>query len=104
MAIATSLLSVTAAHAQSSASAESADGGVEEIVVTASKRETRLQDVPAAISVVSGEAIETTQSFSLESFTRLDPSIQVNNRGVGDNQIIVRGVSSSGKPHGRPIL
>src|SRR5918993_443449 len=45
-----------------------------------------------------GDVVRESQSFSLESFTRLDPSIQVNNRGVGDNQIIVRGISSSGKP------
>lgn len=71
---------------------------VEEIVVTATKRETTMKDTPAAIAAVSGDAIQQSQAFSLESFTRLDPSIQVNNRGVGDNQIIVRGISSSGKP------
>src|SRR5687767_13000666 len=71
---------------------------LEELVVTATKRETTMKDTPAAIAAVSGEAIRESQSFSLESFTRLDPSIQVNNRGVGDNQIIVRGIASSGKP------
>ncbi|MET0534544.1 MAG: TonB-dependent receptor [Steroidobacter sp.] len=71
---------------------------VEEVVVTATKRETTMKDTPAAIAAVSGDAIRESQSFSLESFTRLNPSIQVNNRGVGDNQIIVRGISSSGKP------
>lgn len=71
---------------------------LEELVVTATKRETTMKDTPAAIAAVSGDAIRDSQSFSLESFTRLDPSIQVNNRGVGDNQIIVRGIASSGKP------
>jgi iron complex outermembrane receptor protein len=71
---------------------------LEELVVTATKRETTMKDTPAAIAAVSGDAIRASQSFSFESFTRLDPSIQVNNRGVGDNQIIVRGISSSGKP------
>jgi outer membrane receptor protein involved in Fe transport len=71
---------------------------VEEIVVTATKRETTMKDTPAAIAAVSGNAIRESQAFSLESFSRLDPSIQVNNRGVGDNQIIVRGIASSGKP------
>jgi iron complex outermembrane receptor protein len=71
---------------------------LEELVVTATKRETTMKDTPAAIAAVSGDAIRESQSFSLESFTRLDPSIQVNNRGVGDNQIIVRGIASSGKP------
>lgn len=82
--------SATVANAQESV--------VEEIVVTATKRETTMKDTPAAISAVSGDAIRESQSFSLESFSRLDPSVQVNNRGVGDNQIIVRGISSSGKP------
>jgi outer membrane receptor protein involved in Fe transport len=81
---------VTVANAQESV--------VEEIVVTATKRETTMKDTPAAIAAVSGDAIRENAAFSLESFTRLDPSIQVNNRGVGDNQIIVRGISSSGKP------
>src|SRR5262245_40551218 len=71
---------------------------VDEIVVTATKRETTMKDTPAAIAAVSGNAIRESQAFSLESFSRLDPSIQVNNRGVGDNQIIVRGIASSGKP------
>lgn len=71
---------------------------VEEIVVTATKRLTITKDTPAAVSAVGGETIRDSQSYSLESFTRLDPSIQVNNRGLGDNQIIVRGISSSGKP------
>ncbi len=82
--------SATAVNAQESV--------VEEIVVTATKRETTMKDTPAAIAAVSGEAIRESQSFSLESFSRLDPSVQVNNRGVGDNQIIVRGIASSGKP------
>jgi outer membrane receptor protein involved in Fe transport len=83
-------VAVTAANAQ--------DAVVEEIVVTATKRETTMKDTPAAIAAVGGDAIRESQAFSLESFSRLDPSIQVNNRGVGDNQIIVRGIASSGKP------
>lgn len=71
---------------------------VEEVIVTATKRETAMKDIPAAIGAVSGDAIRQSQAFSLESFSRLDPSLQINNRGVGDNQIIVRGIASSGKP------
>jgi outer membrane receptor protein involved in Fe transport len=86
------------AVATSATVANAQDSVVEEIVVTATKRETTMKDTPAAIAAVSGDAIRESQSFSLESFSRLDPSVQVNNRGVGDNQIIVRGISSSGKP------
>jgi len=71
---------------------------LEEIIVTATKRATSNKDTPIAIAAVSGDAIEKSQAFSLESFARLNPSIQINNRGAGDNQIIVRGISSAGKP------
>ena len=68
------------------------------IVVTATRRETSTQDIPLAIDAVSGEAVDEAAAYSFESFARLNPSVQVNNRGVGDNQIILRGISSAGKP------
>lgn len=71
---------------------------IEEVMVTATKRETSMQDIPVAISAVTGESLEKSQTYDIESFARLDPAIQVNNRGVGDNQIIIRGISSAGKP------
>ncbi|WP_029015049.1 TonB-dependent receptor [Niveispirillum irakense] len=71
---------------------------LEEIIVTATKRATTNKDTPIAIAAVAGDAIEKSQAFSMESFARLNPSIQINNRGAGDNQIIVRGISSAGKP------
>lgn len=86
------------AVAASATAVDAQQAVVEEIVVTATKRETTMKDTPAAVAAVSGEAIRESQSFSLESASRLDPSVQVNNRGVGDNQIIVRGIASSGRP------
>ena len=91
-------LAATAAAVATAPVVDAQETVVEEIVVTATKRLTTTKDTPAAIAAVGGETIRDSQSFSLESFTRLDPSIQINNRGLGDNQIIVRGISSSGKP------
>ncbi|WP_339067762.1 TonB-dependent receptor [Teredinibacter turnerae] len=71
---------------------------IEELVVTATKRATSQQDTPLAISAVKGDQLAQTQTFDVESLSRMDPSVQINNRGIGDNQIIVRGISSAGKP------
>lgn len=71
---------------------------LEEIVVTATKRATSLQDTALGITSTSGDTLAKNQTFDMESFARLDPSVQINNRGIGDNQIIVRGISSAGKP------
>ncbi len=93
-----------AQEAPSSTAAEGTDGEAEgrraagEIVVTATRRATTTQDIPLAIDAVSGDAIDSAAAFSFESFARLNPSVQVNNRGVGDNQIVLRGISSAGKP------
>ncbi|WP_298199829.1 TonB-dependent receptor [Novosphingobium sp.] len=67
-----------------------------EIVVTATKREQSLQDVPAAISVISGDTMKTLNVTTLKDLARLDPAIQLTTNGVGDNNIIMRGVRSTG--------
>lgn len=53
-----------------------ADGN--EIIVTASKREQTLQDVPIAVSVTSGEAIERAQIRDIKDLSSLVPSLRVN--------------------------
>ncbi|MFV3077370.1 TonB-dependent receptor [Niveispirillum fermenti] len=94
------LLAIAALAAPLPALAQDGGSGLvlEEIIVTATKRATTNKDTPIAIAAVTGDSIEKSQAFSLESFSRLNPSIQINNRGAGDNQIIVRGISSAGKP------
>lgn len=87
------------AFAQEASPAAATEGRTAgEIVVTATRRATTTQDIPLAIDAVSGDAIDSAAAFSFESFARLNPSVQVNNRGVGDNQIVLRGISSAGKP------
>ena len=50
-------LSARAADEPNAASPESSAGPLEEVVVTAQRREERLQDVPVAISAVTGEEL-----------------------------------------------
>ena len=56
---------IDAAHAQEAAGA-GADVGLQEVVVTARKREESLQDIPIAISAISADRIERQGITRLE--------------------------------------
>ena len=73
-AVLATLAASQAAVAQEAVSAPIALG---EIVVTAQKREQRLQDVPIAVSVVSGNLVESVGGFNAESLVQLVPSLNV---------------------------
>jgi len=73
---------------------EAAGGGGAEIVVTASRRDTNIQDTPIAVSVTTGEALTQNNVASLQDLTRIEPSVVVNNQGVASNQFIIRGILS----------
>ena len=51
-----------------------------DIVVTAQKREERLQDVPIAVSVVSGDLLDRQGAVSLENAQYLVPTLNFRNR------------------------
>ena len=55
------------------------------MIVTATKRVEGLQDVPIAISVMSGAAIEERQLGNLEDLTVYMPNIHVAEGGVFDS-------------------
>lgn len=50
---------------------------VEQILITASKRSTGLQETPIAVSVTSGEAIEQTQVLDIQDMQALVPTLRV---------------------------
>lgn len=66
---------------------------IETIVVTATKRETDLQDTAASISALGGAEIDAKSLVSMEDYLNSLPSVNYLNRGVGNNQIIIRGIA-----------
>lgn len=72
---------------------EPAGGGLEEIVVTAQKRSESLQDVPATVSVLSADALETRQIDDLSDVSRQVPSFVVG-KLFGSNLVTLRGIST----------
>ena len=66
---------------------------LEEIVVTASKIEQNLQDVPVSVSAVSGEKINTFGIQRAEELSSLIPNFSVQQDPIGD-KINIRGIQS----------
>ena len=66
---------------------------LEEVIVTAQKREEGLQDVPIAISAVSGDSLRMGNISNLQDLSSLVPSLYVAESFVGDS-IFIRGLGS----------
>lgn len=88
-----SLLAASVAAVSTLSIPQAAGQMLEEVVVTATKRVEGLQDVPIAISVMSGEAIQERGLTNLEDLTVYMPNIHVAEGGAG-TQLFIRGVGS----------
>jgi iron complex outermembrane recepter protein len=80
------------------ASAATPAGGqvLEEIIVTATKRTERLQDVPIAISAVSAEDIRARGLTQYADFLNSLPGVYMQDGGPGSSVVHIRGASESG--------
>ncbi len=102
LAAAASWLAMTnAAAAQeqvpASAQAEQASETIEEIIVTAQKREQNLQNVPVAVTAFSGETISNLGIKSSSDIAAIVPNLEIGLPGGAGNQplIYIRGVGLS---------
>jgi iron complex outermembrane receptor protein len=66
-----------------------------EVVVTARRREERAQDVPIALSVVSGQTIERTGNTNLVQIADLTPSLTIRNNNARNTFVNIRGLGSN---------
>lgn len=92
-----SVIALTVAGAAACSSIAVAQGNLlEEILVTAQKREQNLQDVPIAITAFTGaqmEALGVQQSFDIATFT---PGVHISGNLAGQNtQFSIRGVTQN---------
>ncbi|WP_262692250.1 TonB-dependent receptor [Kordiimonas aestuarii] len=87
-----------AAFAQENQDSGSESGGfaLEEILVTAQKREATLLETPVAVSAIGGSTMELAQARDLTSLQTLVPSLQIVQRASASNtSFSVRGIGSS---------
>jgi len=70
------------------------DFSLEEIVVTATKRASSIQDVPFSINAQTAQDIQRSGAKSLEDLARNVAGLQIQNLGPGQSQVAIRGVSA----------
>ncbi len=95
-----------AAAASSATSGVDVDDAVNDIIVTAQRRTERLQDVPLAVTAVSGRQLADAQINDTTSLTRLVPSLTIN-QNAGANFVVfrIRGVGTQlGTPGVEPAV
>jgi len=74
--------------------AEPEAGVIQEVVVTASRREESLSKVPISVTAITKEEIDAKGIKDITDVARFTPGIQVDNSGT--NNISIRGIASSG--------
>jgi len=67
---------------------------IDRIVVTATKRETALRDVPFSINAQTEEDIRKSGAVTLEDLSKNVAGLAIQNLGPGQSQVAIRGVSS----------
>ena len=74
--------------------AEAATTRLESVVVTATKREAALKDVPFSINAQTEDDIQRSGAVTLEDLSRNVAGLAIQNLGPGQRQVSIRGVSS----------
>ena len=71
------------------------EAGLEEIVVTAQKREERLQDVPISVTAFNEQALENLVADSIGDIDRFVPNLSVGDDQVTQPGYAIRGIGTS---------
>jgi iron complex outermembrane receptor protein len=68
--------------------------GLEEIVVTAQKREERLQDVPIPTTAIAGQTLVDSNQLRIQDYYTSAPGLNLTNNGEGQSVISIRGLTT----------
>jgi iron complex outermembrane receptor protein len=93
--LALALMGPAAAMAQATSSAQSASSGtLQEIIVTATRREETLLDVPISMAAYTQETLDRKGVRSIEDLARITPGLSIMQGFSGIKYISIRGVES----------
>src|ERR1700704_4673219 len=80
------------------------NAGLEEAIVTATKRSESLQDVPLSIQAIGSAKLQELHVESFEDYAKFLPSVTYQTFGPGLAKIYMRGISTGGTPnHSGPL-
>ncbi|NIP16026.1 MAG: TonB-dependent receptor [Pseudomonadales bacterium] len=81
-------------------SGEGAQGAIEELIVTARKREESVLEIPETVSVISGDAIARRDLTTLDDIGNSIANLNLSKRADGFPNVSIRGVGSFGNTQG----
>ncbi len=82
------------------AEAPSAGDGMEEIVVTATRREASIQDIPYSISAISAATLDESHVQSIADLTKLIAGMTFVDQGpTSRSNFVLRGINANGTDH-----
>ncbi len=70
-------------------------GALDNVIVTARRREENLQRVPAAISAVGGELLDSSYTVNTQSLSQLVPALYYNSANPRNTAYTIRGLGSN---------
>ncbi|MBL8266308.1 TonB-dependent receptor [Steroidobacter sp.] len=73
-----------------------AEDTITEVIVTATRRAERLQDVPIAISAVGADQLEKLSATSFADYARTVPGVAFVDLGSGRQKVSIRGINVTG--------
>lgn len=92
-----SLAQAAATDASAPANGE-IQGQLAEVVVTALKRTTNIQQTPLAISAVSGQTLTNMGITDSQQLAQVSPDLQFHPDANGGSQVVIRNIQSAGEP------
>jgi iron complex outermembrane recepter protein len=88
------VLGTLAAARSPAATVEGASDALEEITVTAQRREQSMQDVPISMQAFTGQALQQLNIQTFDDYIRYLPNVTSANNGPGQNEVFMRGLSA----------
>jgi len=88
--------SITTPNPNGEQAAEKEPVHLEEVLVTAQKKEERLQDVPVPVSVLPPATLAEQNELLITDYATLVPGFVAAPVGVGEQQLAIRGITTSG--------
>src|SRR5262249_15846399 len=81
-------------HSSTAAHGTTDNSELEEVVVTAQKREERLIDVPQSVTVLSASDLARLGATQLRDYANTVPGLSFTTQGAGYSQVTLRGVTA----------
>lgn len=72
---------------------------IEEVIITATKREQSIRSIPASITAFSGEKLESSGKLNLNDFIQESPGVTAAQAAPGYTRLTFRGISTDTNPY-----